>query len=170
MLMNAGKSFEEDFKRSTPKGIFFYRLRDGTANFSGGRNENVRFQQSNMCDCILFDNRTSDRKLLLLELKSHKGKSIPFNCIRQNQLIELCKANMFKDVYPGIVFNFRDVAETYFVMIDRVEQYIATTERKSIPLDWIRENGIHIPQQIKKVRYKYDIETFLKRLESVEHE
>ncbi|HYE12215.1 MAG TPA: Holliday junction resolvase RecU [Patescibacteria group bacterium] len=167
--MNSGKLFERDFKDSIPKELFFYRLRDGTASF-GGSSDNVRFQASNICDCVLFDNRTQNRKLLLLELKSHKGKSIPLSCIRPNQMIELAKANMCKGVYPGIIFNFRDAAETYFVMIDEIASFTALTERKSIPINWIREKGIHIPQQLKKVRYRYDIETFLERLESVHRE
>ena len=104
-------------------------MRDGTASW--GEQENTRFQQSNICDSVLYD--SNEKRLLLLELKSHKGKSIPFSCIRDNQLKELLKADVFKGIYPGIVFNFRDVEETYYLPISKVSEYILTDERKSFP-------------------------------------
>lgn len=163
-MANAGKKFEEDIKKSVPKNLFYYRLRDGTASWGG--QENTRFQQSNICDSVLYD--SNEKRLLLLELKSHKGKSIPFSCIRDNQLKELLKADVFKGIYPGIVFNFRDVEETYYLPISKVSEYILTDERKSFPLAWVMENGIKINQHKKKVRYKYDIEGFLDNFEESE--
>ena len=38
---------------SVPEDVFFYRLRDGSSAWGG--NEKVRFQQTNMCDVIMFD-------------------------------------------------------------------------------------------------------------------
>ena len=34
--MNEGKKFEQDFRNSMPEDVFYYRLRDGTAAWSGG--------------------------------------------------------------------------------------------------------------------------------------
>ena len=76
MAKNEGKQFEEDFKKSIPKGYWFYRFKDGTAGFSGEKNSNVRFQAHNIADCEVMGNKY----LFILELKSHKGSSIPFNC------------------------------------------------------------------------------------------
>lgn len=157
--MNAGKSFEQDFIKSVPDTIYHYRFKDGTAGFAGAQNENVRFQAQNICDFLLFDGR-----LILLELKSHKGKSIPFSCIRENQLKELSAADNFNSIIPGIVFNFRDINKTYFVPIRHVYYYITHTDRKSIPLDWVQENGTEIKAELKKIHYRYYVKEFLQEI------
>ena len=74
MAQNEGKRFEEDIKKSVPSEYFYYRFKDGTGNFNGTKNENVRFQAKNICDCEVM----TDNYLFLLELKSHLGKSISF--------------------------------------------------------------------------------------------
>ena len=86
-MKNPGKVFEEDIKKSVPKEYWIYRFKDGTANFSGSKNENVRFQAHNICDFMIM----TKENLILLELKSHKGSSIPFSCIRKNQIEEMTK-------------------------------------------------------------------------------
>lgn len=157
MAKNQGKRFEEDWKNSIPDKIFFYRFRDGTANFAGTKNENVRFQQKNMCDCLLYDSEN----LFLLELKSTKGKSIPFGNIRQNQLDELVRVSDFSGVYSGFVFNFRDVEKTYFLDANTTFDYIMTADRKSFPIDFVDSKGIQIKQTLLRTRYRYDTLKFI---------
>ena len=159
-MSNEGKRFEQDFINSVPEHIFRYRFKDGTAGFAGQKNENGRFQAKNMCDFMLYH-----KKLFLLELKSHKGKSFPFSCIRENQLEELSKAQSFVGIIPGIVFNFRDLERTYFVNIHHVHYYYYHAERKSFPLDFIQQWGLPIEGYKKRTRYSYDIETFIEELE-----
>jgi recombination protein U len=156
-MVNAGKIFEQSWKNSMPENVFYYRFRDGTASW-GGESENIRFQANNIADCLMYLKPT----LWLVDLKSHKGKSIPFNCFRDNQVKELSKAMMHEGIKAGFIVNFRDVEETYFVKANDVEYYIAHSERKSIPLDWCRENGIRIGQRLLKVHYRYDVEGLLK--------
>ena len=125
---SAGKDFEQDFIKSVPESIYHYRFKDGTAAW--GEGEKTRFQHQNVCDFLLFDGR-----MFLLELKSHKGKSIPFSCIRENQLNELSIAENFSGIIPGMIFNFRDINKTYFVHIRHVYYYYYHADRKSFPLD-----------------------------------
>lgn len=155
-MANAGKQFEQDWKNSIPINTFYYRFRDGTASW-GGESENVRFQQSNICDCLMY----LKPQLWLVDLKSHKGKSVPFNCFKENQVRELSKAMMYEGITAGFIVNFRDVEETYFVKANDVEYYIVHSERKSIPLNWCKENGIEIEQRKLKVHYRYDIQGLL---------
>lgn len=161
-MMNSGKRFEKCFKDSL-KDIFCLRLKDGTASW--GQQNNTRFQASNPCDMIVHHQGF----LFLLELKSHKGKSIPFNCIRENQLNELVKygAN-YPDVMGMIAFNFRDIAETYLVHIVDVEEFVTTSirngTRKSFPIDWVSEVGYYVPCQLKKVNYTYDVHSTLNEI------
>ena len=154
----SGKKFEEDFKNSFSKKLFIYKLKDAGG---WGKAKETRFTISNMCDYIAFTGKT----LLLLELKSTKGKSIPFDRIRKNQYRDLEKETGKENVIPAVVFNFRDTEETILVHINTLIEYKNTTERKSYPLNWIKDNGVIIGQEKKRTRYKYNIEKLIKDLE-----
>lgn len=157
MAKNAGKAFEEDFAKSVPTTMVLIRLKDG----GGWSNaENTRFTPKNECDCILYDGN----KFLMLEMKSHLGKSIPKSVIKESQVKSLMKQAGKVNSLPGIVFNFRDLEETYFIDIEKVSKYYFAEERASFPIAWVRENGTRIIQQKKKVRYKYDVEGLLQTL------
>jgi recombination protein U len=160
--MNDGKAFEQDFIKSIPADVFKYRFKDGTASW-GGQADNVRFQSFNICDFMVYNAKT----LYLLELKSHKGKSIPLSCIREKQIEGLCAADEYENIIAGIVFNFREVEETYFVRINYIKYFIDSQDRKSIPIDWIRKCGFLIQQEKKRTRYRYDVADLLETIESV---
>lgn len=155
-MMNEGKKFEEDFKKSVPKSCFYYRFKDGTSSWDKGTN--TRFQSKNICDCMVYAYEYG--RLYLLELKSHKGKSIPINCIKINQIKGLLEAREYH-IECYVVFNMRDVNETYAIDIRTLKAYIETTDRKSIPISFMKEVGELIPQEKKKVRWKYNLENFL---------
>lgn len=158
MVKNAGKRFEEDFKNSVPEEYFIYRLRDGTANFSGDKNENVRFQATNIADFIVMTND----KLLFLELKSYDSTCIPIKGIRENQLNGLCNINNPK-VMGYFIFNFRKNERTYAVQAKKVKEFIENAERKSIPIIFAKDNGLEIPSEKKRTRFSYDLKEFLGR-------
>jgi recombination protein U len=165
--MNAGKDFENDFIKSVPETIYHYRFKDGTAAW--GQGENTRFQHDNICDFLIHDGR-----MLLLELKSHLGKSFPYTAVmgsydkekgkwtKEKQLNDLEKASHFDRIITGYVFNFRQLNLTYFVPVRHVHYYFYHSDRKSFPLEFIQQYGVQIGQQIKKVHYRYDVEGFLK--------
>lgn len=159
-MKNAGKAFEEDIKKSVPDDCWIYRFKDGTANFSGSKNENVRFQAHNICDFMIM----AKDNLVLLELKSHAGASIPFSCIRKNQIEEMSKIEHPK-IKTYFVLNFRDSEKTYAVSAKDLKEYIENSNRKSIPISWSEENGIEIVGVKKKVRYRYLLAEFLEVLE-----
>lgn len=155
MAKDAGKVFEADIKASIPPEFFIERYKDDTAGFKG---------VANPADFRLYKYPYT----FLWELKSHKGKSIPLGKIRNSQLKGMRKAHFYSGVYCGFLLNYRDLEETYLISFaDLVgEYYILTNEgnyepkpdgRKSIPVDWSRENGIRIPQNKKRVRYSYDL-------------
>ncbi len=157
---NPGKLFEEDFKKSVPEDCWIYRFKDGTANFGGTKNENVRFQAHNICD---FQVMTNDY-LVLLELKSHAGASVPFNCIRSNQIEEMFNIQHPK-IKPYFIFNFRDYEKTYAIEAKTLKLYINTANRKSIPLAWCKANVIEIIGIKKKVRYGYELKRFFEGIQ-----
>ena len=156
--MNNGKRFEQDFKKSVPKSVYYYRFRDGTSAWD--KSESTRFQMDNICDCFLFERGA----LYLLELKSNNGKSIPYAQILKGkkkpfkQIDEMISASQF-GINAGFVIKLN--GETYYIDVESVDQFIKTSDRKSIPLKFLQDNGIFIPRVKLKVNYKYDIGVML---------
>ncbi len=156
MASNSGKAFEQDLKNSVPEWCWIYRFKDGTANFNGKKNENVRFQANNICDFMVM----GSKQLFLLELKTHGGVSIPFDCIRKNQIEEMAKVN-HESIEAYFILNFRDLEKTYAVKAKVLKEYMESSERKSIPLLWCEKNSIEIPTEKKRTRYKYNLKNLL---------
>lgn len=158
--MNPGKKFERDFKKSVPLNVFYYRFKDGTAAYSKndpGSNKQVRFQAKNTCDCMLFNGEN----LFMLELKSYKGKSLPFSSLRENQWKGLCESADYHNIVSGVIINFRDMEKTYFVGIMDLLTYKETSGKKSVPIVWCEKHGVEIKSKKIIVNYLYIIEDFL---------
>lgn len=153
-----GKLFEQDIKASIPPDFFIERYKDDTAGFKG---------VANPADFRLYKYPFT----FLWELKTHKGKSIPLAKIRNSQLKGMRKARPHFGVFCGFLLNYRDLEETYYIPFVALvnEYYILNDEeyepkpdgRKSIPVEWCRENGMRIPQTKKRVRYSYDLSSVL---------
>ncbi len=148
-----GKQFEEDFIKSVPERCDVTRLKDagGWSNAT-----NMRFTSSNPCDFIVFSN-WQGKDMYKLELKSVKGKSLPFSNIKDHQLKSLLESHS-KSVKAYFVINFRPVNETYFVTPICMAEAMKAGIRASFSLQNARDNGILIKQTLIKVRYKYDLE------------
>jgi recombination protein U len=100
-------------------------------------------------------------RLYLLELKSHKGSSLPFTAIRKNQLTELSKASTYKNITAGFIINFAEKERTFFCKVDDVLYFIEHEDRKSIPISWCEEWGREIQSRKLKANYRYDLERWL---------
>lgn len=147
-MASKGKLFEEDFKKSIPSDVFYQRLKDDTSGFKG---------VNNICDYIIYRHPS----LFLFELKSHKGKSIPFDALRVNQIEGLYKASYIRGVKAGFIFNFRDSEETYFVPAKEVYDFICSGCRKSFPISWCKDNGISLGSIKKRTRFTYRVDELL---------
>lgn len=145
---NEGKRFEQEIKASFPPDFYIERYKDDTAGFYG---------VSNPADYRLYKYPYT----FLLELKTHKGKSIPMDKIRDNQLKGMYKAVMYKGIYAGFLLNFRDLEETYYIPVQDMVTFMTSNDRKSIPVDWCREFGTKIEQEKKRVRYTYNLSKWL---------
>ncbi|MDF2804874.1 MAG: hypothetical protein K0S61_4779 [Anaerocolumna sp.] len=165
--MNSGKVFEEDIKKSINDKYFIYKLKDSAGTWQGGNN--TRFTSSNICDYIVFANGW----LHLLELKSHKGASIPiapiknkqgkitkYGAIRTNQVEGLFKEYCKPKMNCGFIFNLSDKEKTWFVDILNIKVEIERQAR-SLSLEWLEMHGVLIPQEKKRTRYKYDLSVIL---------
>lgn len=152
-MVNRGKIFEQCFKNSVPKEILYERFKDGTANW-GRTDNNVRFQAQNVCDCFLYDGHV----LMYLELKSHKGKSIPLTCIRTNQKEGLTERQGYGNVICGLIVEFSDIGRVFYLNIDDFNRFIDENDRKSIPWEYFRDYGIEVSSKLMRTNYKYDIQ------------
>lgn len=161
-MANMGKIFENNWRESVPKNVFFYRFRDSSGTWSGG--DNIRFTPSNIADCLIYDSYA----LHLIELKTHKGKSIPFSCIvgnktKQKQLHDLEEANKHIGVYSSIIVFFSDIERCFELGIEEFLIFYNNTNRKSIPLEYFEEHGTEIIVKKLRTNYRFDIESWLKQ-------
>jgi recombination protein U len=160
-MKNLGKIFEENFRKSVPDNVFFYRFRDNSSSFYGG-NANLRFTSSNIADNMLFFNGC----LLLNELKSHKGKSIPINCIcgnktKEKQIRDMLEANKFYNVFANLIVFFSDVERCFVINIEEFDNFVRCGQRKSIPISFFEENGIEIEVTKKRTNYTFNLKKWL---------
>lgn len=145
---NIGKVFEEEIKSSIPAEFYVERYKDDTAGFKG---------VANPADFRLYKYPYT----FLIECKSHKGKSLPLDMIRDAQIKGLVSAGNYLGIYAGFLINFRDLEETYYIPADLVLYFILHGDRKSIPVGWCRDIGVRIEQKKKRVRYSYNLREWL---------
>ena len=157
--MKKGRNFEENFRKSIDRDLpelFFYRFKDGTATWDKN-STTTRFQSHNIADCMIF----YKTNLFIFELKSHKGKSLPFNCIRNTQYEEMFNASKKQHVYPFIIIFFSEIEECYAINIKEITKFKMSTDRKSIPLEFCKEKGHKINLTKLITNYRFDILSFL---------
>ena len=158
MAINAGKKFENDFKNSVNTDeMFLHRFKDGTTGTVNG--QMIRFKNKNLCDFLLFKNGL----LVLAELKSFLGKSMPFTNIKntvdeqQTFLYNLRLEAKKNNVKAYLILNFMDLSETYAIDIHNFDEFYKMTNKKSISIDEARQLGKQLSQQKKRTRYRYEI-------------
>lgn len=154
--MNSGKRFENNFRLSVPDDVFYYRFKDGTSSWDKGTI--TRFQHKNICDSMLF----YKNKIYFIECKSTKGKSLPLSRIRDNQIKELSEANKYKGIIAGILIEFSDIREYFFIEISQLLNYTFDfPHKKSIPVQYLRDNAYSINHELKRVNVRLDIKDFV---------
>jgi len=165
-VKNCGKIFEEDFAKSfrSNKGLFVQRLNDNSGAWQGNGksdngNEKVRFTPKNICDFIIYSNKSN--KLLLLELKSFKGKSCPFTNFKKHQIDGLYIEGKKEGVEAYSILNFRDLNETYGVKSEVIYEFYKKGQRKSFSYEWCKSNGLCIKGNLKRTRWEYNVEELL---------
>ena len=150
-MINNGKRFEDNIRKSVPEDYFYYRLRDNQNNWNRGTG--IRFAITNMCDCIVFNGEY----LLLMELKNTKGKSLPFDRIRKNQLEELLLQEYKLNCKPCLLINFEELEECYYMPIQLIDELIRKNERKSISIEECRLFGLRVESKKLRTNSKYNI-------------
>jgi recombination protein U len=153
--LNPGKVFEENFKKSVPEDTYYLRLHDSSIGFDI-ENSTQRFALKSPYDCILY----RKGKMYCLELKSVAKGAISYSGanpnIKENQIEELIKANGY-GCEAGLVLNFRDTGNTYYLPIAQFEFVRNNSPKKSMNERDLRGISIEIPFRKLKVNYRYDL-------------
>lgn len=149
MAKGYGKQFEKDFLKSVACNIWVNRFKDG-GGWSNGTN--TRFTPKNICDFEVYNPYT--KQLYYLELKHTNSKSLPFGNIKESQIKGLTKSNEF-GIVSGFLINVID--KCFFLEIDKFNKFVHETERKSIPLSYLKENALPIPSYKLQKYYRYDL-------------
>lgn len=151
-MANEGKLFEKHFRGSIPSSIYHYRLKDDTSGFAG---------IANPCDIFIYRYPS----MYLMELKSHKGLSIPFTAIRKAQWEGLDKAKDYKGIYAGVIVNMREHDITFYIPIENLLEFRDTCGKKSMNIEDMKKIGLVVGQTLKRKYYNYHIEDLLKEIE-----
>lgn len=142
MAQNQGKKWEEKFKESWiesfPKTTIF-RLADQQSYYKGG--------SSNPCDFIALPNNY----LYLIELKSHKGNTFPFEKFRQYDLLLSYKNNY--NTKCCLIIWFIDHNKVLYIPIEEIEK-MKLDNKKSVNIKMLQTqeyNIIDVPCEIKRI-------------------
>ncbi len=106
-----------------------------------------------------------------LEAKKTKRKSLPFKNITEHQLESLISFSKKLKKNKSFVFvNFRNgkrradekINEAYLIDIDKFMEVRNALQRKSLPIQWCRENAVQLKRKRFKKRYGWDLSSLLK--------
>lgn len=164
IVKSVGKQFEDNWKKSIPDNVFYYRPPDAAQSF--GTNNNLRFSAKSPCDCFMFNGNV----LYTLELKSVGTKSISFErnkvdngIIHKHQIDTLVNFSKYKKIVSGFLLDFRLSEKTYFIMIEDFIYMIDNLEKKSFNesdlFKWC--TPIEIIKKKMRINWRYDVVQFL---------
>ena len=151
MANTIAKKFEEQFKKdflnTFPDG-FILRLPDQMSGYKS--------YSQNPCDFICFTNG----KLFLIECKSHKGASLPFDVI--TQFDKLVSYSNVPDVYAGVVIWLYEKDMVLYAPINLIKR-LKGEGKKSIGIKALNEyeEFIEIPSEKKRVMMSSDYSVLL---------
>lgn len=151
---NLGKKFEDVIKRSFEEveDLSIDRLRDAPKKL-----KNV----DNPSDFIVYKYPHQ----IYVECKSHKGNTLPFSCIRSQQIVQMMKKSYINGVKAGFIIWYIEKDITVWIDVKDVFPYWFNIGEKSINIKDIEKmNGIIVQGRKKRVYFEYDMEDFLRRL------
>lgn len=151
--MNRGKSFEEIVRKAFLKvpDVSIDRLRDAPKKLKGVVNPS---------DFIVYKKPYE----IYVECKSHKGNTLPFSCIREEQFLGLEDKFHIEGVLCGLLIWFIDKDITAWVSIDRVLEHKGRGNKSINVSDLEKLGAIYIQGKKKRIYFDYDMKDFLRRL------
>lgn len=150
---NLGKKFEDAVRKSFElvPDVSIDRLRDAPKKLKG---------VDNPSDFIVYKKPHE----IYLECKSHRGNTLPFSCIRKEQLDGMSEKWLKPGVIAGFMIWFIDHDLTVWVSIDMIKT-LMWFGYKSLNIKDL-ENIPHlvVPGKKKRVYFEYFMDKFLEDL------
>lgn len=168
--ISKGKNFESEFKQSCQEqGIWIHRIKDNQLSYS------TSFSTSeNPYDFIVFTNST----LYLVECKCTNLSSLTVardkkeeknKMIKKHQIDSLWKDSRYDNVIGVLLIDFKTSNNTYLLSIDDFMGWYNNSDKKSISeKEIIALNPVKVQKELKKTKYRYDIETAFEQLKQNE--
>ena len=154
MANNRGKKFEDVVRQCFEKAddVSIDRLRDAPKKLKG---------VDNPSDFIVYKKPHE----IYVECKSHLGNTLPFSCIREEQIQGMTKKVEIEGVKAGIIIWYIDHDLTIWIPIDEVVNMI-DQGYKSINVKDLNypRNIIRIDGTKKRIYFDYDMNKFLEDL------
>ena len=153
MANSKGKQFESVVHESFEKlpDVSVDRLRDAPKKQKG---------VDNPADFIVYKKPHE----VYVECKSHKGNTLPFSCIRPNQIEGMTQKAKIEGVKCGLLIWYIEHDATIWVPIETVNQLIAEGEKSIHYFKIINRNHIVVHGKKKRVYFEYDMNRFLEEL------
>lgn len=150
---NLGKKFEDAVRKSFElvPDVSIDRLRDAPKKLKG---------VDNPSDFIVYKKPHE----IYLECKSHRGNTLPFSCIRQEQLDGMSEKALKPGVIAGFIIWFIDHDLTVWVSIDVIKT-LMWFDYKSLNIkDLSKIPHLVVPGKKKRVYFEYEMKQFLEDL------
>lgn len=150
---NIGKKFEDAVRKSFElvPDVSIDRLRDAPKKLKG---------VDNPSDFIVYKKPHE----LYVECKSHRGNTLPFSCIRKEQLDGMSEKWLKPGVIAGFIIWFIDHDLTVWVSIDVIKT-LMWFDYKSLNIkDLNKIPHLIVPGKKKRVYFEYEMKQFLEDL------
>ena len=153
---NKGKKFEDVIKESFLKvpDVSIDRLRDAPRKLKG---------VDNPSDFIVYKKPHE----IYVECKSHKGNTLPFSCIREEQIKGMSEKSQIDGVLAGVILWFIDHNLTVWIPIQEVVDWQRRGAKSINIKDLDHLQHIVIQGKKKRVYFDYDMEDFFERLKEI---
>lgn len=150
---NIGKQFEDAVRKSFEKvpDVSIDRLRDAPKKLKG---------VDNPSDFIVYKKPHE----LYVECKSHRGNTLPFSCIRKEQLDGMSEKWLKSGVIAGFMIWFIDHDLTVWVSIDMIKTMMWFGYKSLNIQDLEKIPHLVVPGKKKRVYFEYNMEQFLEDL------
>ena len=161
MANNKGKPFENAVRKSFEKvpGVSIDRLKDASLVRTRTKTKKLK-GVNNPSDFIVYKKPHE----VYVECKSHKGNTLPFSCIREEQIKGMLEKSLIMGVTAGLIIWYIDHDLTVWVPIDVVVT-LMNFGYKSINIkDLDKVPHLVIPGKKKRIYFDYDMKQFLEDL------
>lgn len=150
---NKGKKFEDVVRKAFEQvlNVSVDRLRDAPKKLKG---------VDNPSDFIVYKKPHE----IYVECKSHHGNTLPFSCIREEQLRGMTEKSLKEGVIAGFIIWFIDHDLTVWVSIDMINTMIWFGYKSLNIKDLNKIPHIVVPGKKKRVYFEYDMKHFLEDL------